>query len=124
MPQCCISNTEWSVVQLTYAYDPKQRFSSSACPFKHLNPPALHVTRFECGKHAATHPPYCITIPIQQKFEAKLRTVIDDHHNHFIWDHLTNEQYSRLKGEVISRMRVGHKFILVYIFVDLIGKIW
>ena len=127
MPQCCVSATEWSVVQLTYAYDPKQRFSSSACSFKHLNPPALHITRFECGKHAATHPPYCITIPIQQKFqtlEAELHTVIDDHHNHLAGDHLNKAQYSRLKRELNSRMGVGHKIILVYIFVDLIGKIW
>jgi hypothetical protein len=126
MPQCCVSAAEWSVVQLTYAYDPKQRFSSFSCPFKHLNPHALHITRFECGKHARTHPPYCITIPIQEKFqtlEAELNTIVDDHKNQLKRGHLTTEQYFRLKEELDARMRVGHKIILVYIFVDLLYKI-
>jgi hypothetical protein len=97
-----------------------------ARPFKRLSPPALHITRFECGKHARTHPPYCITIPIQEEFqtlEAELRTVIDDHQNQLIWGRLTTEQYFRLKGELDERMRVGYKIILVYIFVDLLCKI-
>jgi len=114
------------VVQLTYAHDPKERFSSLACPFKHLNPPALHITRFECGKHARTHPPYCITIPIQEKFqtlEAELHTIIDDHKNQLVWGCLNIEQYSRLRQELDVRMKVGHTIILVYIFVDLLCKI-
>jgi len=118
MPQCCVSAAEWSLVQLTYAYDPKERFSSFACPFKCLSPPALHITRFECGKHARTHPPYCITIPIQEEFqtlEAELYTVIDDYHNRLLWSRLTTEQYFRLKEELDARMRVGHKIVLVYI---------
>jgi hypothetical protein len=126
MPQCCVSAAEWGVVQLTYAYDPKERFSSLARPFKHLTPPALHVTRFECGKHAVTCPPYCITIPIQEKFqtlEAELQTVIDDHHNHLVWRNHSIEQYFRLKGELDARMRVGHKIILLYIIVDLLYMI-
>jgi hypothetical protein len=126
MPQCCLSATEWSVVQLTFAYDPQQRFSSSARPFKHLTPPALHITRFECGKHARTHPPYCITIPIKQKFqtlEAELRTIIDDHQNRLKWGLLTSEQYYRFKGQLDMRMKVGHKNIFFDIFVDLLCKI-
>jgi hypothetical protein len=125
MPQCCLSAVEWSVVQLTYAHDPKQRFSSFVHPLKRLNPPALHITKFECGKHARTHPPYCITIPIQEKFqtlEAELRTVIDDHQNLLKLGRLSTEQYFRLKGQLDSRMRVGHKIILLYIFVDLLCK--
>ena len=109
-----LSAAEWSLVQLTYAYDPKERFSSFARPFKRLSPPALHITRFECGKHARTHPPYCITIPIQEEFqtlEAELRTVIDDHQNRLLWSRLTTEQYFRLKEELDVRMRVGHKVI-------------
>jgi hypothetical protein len=42
MPQCCLSAAEWSVVQLTYAHDPKQRFSAFACPLKRLI--LLHYT--------------------------------------------------------------------------------
>jgi len=126
MPQCGVSVAEWSLVQLTYAYDPKERFSSFARPFKRLSPPALHITRFECGKHARTHPPYCITIPIQEEFqtlEAELRTVIDDHQNRLLWSRLTAEHYFRLKEELDVRMRVGQTIILVYIFVDLLRKI-
>lgn len=126
MPQCCVSAAEWSLVQLTYAHDPKERFSSFAHPFKRLSPPALHITRFECGKHARTHPPYCITIPIQEEFqtlEAELRAVIDDHQNHVVWSHLTTKQYFGLKEEFNVRMRVGHRIILIYIFVDLLCKI-
>ena len=110
MSQCCVSAAEWSLVQLTYAYDPKERFSSFACPFKRLSPPALHITRFECGKRARTHPPYCITIPIQKEFqtlEAELRTVIDDHQTRLLWNCLTTEQYLRLKQELNVRMKVG-----------------
>jgi len=126
MPQCCVSAAEWSLVQLTYAYDPKERFSSIASHFKRLSPPALHITRFECGKHARTHPPYCFTIPIQEEFqtlESELQTVIDDHQNCLVWSRLTSDQYYRLKEELDVRMRVGHKIILVYIFVDLLCKI-
>ncbi|PNF34281.1 hypothetical protein B7P43_G16723 [Cryptotermes secundus] len=99
---------EWSLVQLTFAYDPSWRFAFSTHPFKRLNPPALHITRFECGKHARKHPPYCVTIPIKQKFrtlEAELRTIVDDHQNHLNWGRLTSEQYYRLKGILDMRMK-------------------
>jgi hypothetical protein len=87
-----------------------------------LNPPALHITRFECGTHARTHHPYCITVPIQKKFqtlESELCTIIDDHLNVLKWCCVAIEQYFRLKGELDMKMRVGYKIILVYIFVDL-----
>jgi len=126
MLQCCVSAAEWVLVQLTCAHDSKESFSSSACPFKHLSPPALHVTRFECGKHARTHPPCCITIPIQEEFqtlEAWLYTIIHDQQYHLSQIHLTSQQYFRLERELDARMRVGHNIIFVYIFVDLLCKI-
>lgn len=105
-------------MQLTFAYDPSWRFAFSTHPFKRLNPPALHITRFECGKHARKHPPYCVTIPIKQKFrtlEAELRTIVDDHQNRLNWGRLTSEQYYRLKGTLDMRMKVGQENIFVHI---------
>ncbi|XP_021934504.1 separin isoform X2 [Zootermopsis nevadensis] len=99
---------EWTLVQLTFAHDPASRFTSHTHPFKHPTPPELHITRFECGKHARKHPPYCITIPIKQKFrtlKAELRTIIDDHQNRLKWGLLTNEQYYRFKGTLDMRMK-------------------
>ena len=55
--------------------------------------------------------------------EAELNTIVDDHKNQLKRGHLTTEQYFRLKEELDARMRVGHKIILVYIFVDLLYKI-
>jgi len=55
--------------------------------------------------------------------ESELQTVIDDHQNCLVWSRLTSDQYYRLKEELDVRMRVGHKIILVYIFVDLLCKI-
>jgi hypothetical protein len=105
-------------VQLTFAYDPASRFSSSIHPFKRPNPSALHITRFECGKHARKNPPFCITIPIKQKFqtlEAELRTIIDDHQNRLNWGHLTSEQYYRFKGTLDIRMKVRQEGTFIYI---------
>jgi hypothetical protein len=55
--------------------------------------------------------------------EAELRTVIDDYQNSLLWSHCTTEQHFRWKEELEMRMRVGHRIILVYIFVDLLCKI-
>jgi hypothetical protein len=122
MPQCCVSAAEWCLIQLTCVHDPEERFSSFACPFKRLSLPALHLTRFECGKHARTHPPHCITIPIQDKFqtlEAELRTIIDDHRNYLTNSCLNSWQRCALEEGLKLRMMVGHKIIFVYIFVDI-----
>lgn len=123
---------EWSLVQLTFAYDPVSRFTSSMHPFKRPTPPALHITRFECGKHAREHPPYCITIPIKQKFralEAELRTIIDDHQNRLKWGLLTSEQYYRLKGTLDMRMKVGQGSTsfpspILALFLHKIKQVW
>ena len=55
--------------------------------------------------------------------EAELHTIIDDHQNQLICGCLSTEQYFRLKEELDVRMRVGHKIVLIYIFVDLLCKV-
>ncbi|KAJ4439848.1 hypothetical protein ANN_07976 [Periplaneta americana] len=101
----CKMPTEWSLVQVTRAYDPTFRFSVNSSK---AATSALHIVRYECGARAQQQPPLCVTVPIKlesRTLAAELHAIVADQQEHLKWGTLSSARYHMLKSKLNLRMK-------------------
>ncbi|PSN41088.1 hypothetical protein C0J52_10605 [Blattella germanica] len=99
---------EWTVIQLSYAYEPGGRYEAQVDPTNQKSPSVLHMIRFACGQRAKKQAPYLITIPIEHKYRkliGEMNSILEDHKKNFHWNSHSQSQYFKLKGTLGMRMK-------------------